>query len=109
MEKRLDTQETDSAPKPSQFSTPISTRKRPQQEQTPDAATPSSTSSSTPVGRRGRGRPRKELVPPTFDDMPENATKEELNKWKKAKTTELWRSVPEFEHFHVYKPKSKWK
>ena len=30
------------------------------------------------------------LEPPSFDDKPENATKEELLKWKKKKNTAMW-------------------
>ena len=38
-----------------------------------------------------RGRPRKTLLPPTFDDFPEDGTEEEKFKWKKAKISQQWR------------------
>ena len=38
-----------------------------------------------------RGRPRKQLIPPSLDDAPVNASKEEMNQWKAAKKTAQWR------------------
>ena len=39
---------------------------------------------------RGCGCPRKALIPPSYDDKPENVSKEELLKWKKQKNTAEW-------------------
>ena len=39
---------------------------------------------------RGRGCPRKASIPPSYDDKPENVSKEELLKWKKRKNTVEW-------------------
>ena len=46
-------------------------------------ATPSSHDTVSPGSTphvRGRGRPRKALIPPSYDDKPENVSKEELLK-----------------------------
>ena len=40
---------------------------------------------------RGRGRPRKELIKPNFDDFPIDGTDEEQKRYVKKKRTELWR------------------
>ena len=42
------------------------------------------------VGKK-RGRPRKELLPPSYDDCPENATPAQIKKWKAAKKSAEWR------------------
>ena len=39
----------------------------------------------------GRGRPRKELVKPTFDDFPIDGTEAEQKRYIKKKRTEIWR------------------
>ena len=39
----------------------------------------------------GRGRPRKELVKPTFDDFPIEGTEEEQKRYVKKKRMEIWR------------------
>ena len=38
-----------------------------------------------------RGRPHKDLIPPTKDDMPVNASKAEMLRWKKKYNTAVWR------------------
>ena len=38
----------------------------------------------------GRGRPRKQLIPPSYDDCPANASAEVISKWKKAKSVAQW-------------------
>ena len=38
-----------------------------------------------------RGRPRKELVKPTYEDFPIEASEEEQKRYIKKKRTELWR------------------
>ena len=38
-----------------------------------------------------RGRPRKVLQPPSYDDCPVNASAEEMKKWQKRKNSEKWR------------------
>ena len=40
---------------------------------------------------RGRGRPRKQLVKPNYDDFPIEGTDEEQKKYIKKKRTEIWR------------------
>ena len=46
---------------------------------------------STPTSSRHvHGHPHKTLEPPSFDEKPENATKEELLKWKKKNTAMWW-------------------
>ena len=40
---------------------------------------------------RGRGRPRKQLVKPTFEDFPLDASEEDQKKYIKKKRTEMWR------------------
>ena len=40
---------------------------------------------------RGHGRPRKELIKPTFEDFPIDGTDEEQKRYVKKKCTELWR------------------
>ena len=47
------------------------------------------TSVSKPRG--SRGRPRKEPQPPSADDKPLNASKEELMRWQKKFNTRKWR------------------
>ena len=39
----------------------------------------------------GQGRPRKELVKPSFDDFPIDASEEEQKQYIKKKRTEMWR------------------
>ena len=46
--------------------------------------------SHTPTSR-ARGRPRKSLQPPTMDDKPIGATKEELLCWQKKLNAATWR------------------
>ena len=59
-------------------------------------ATSTASSTLTPLiggvqlGRR-RGRPRKLLEQPTFDDYPTDATEKEQEAWVKRKNTEMWR------------------
>lgn len=66
-----------------------------------EMGTPRSTSSVE--SKRGRGRPRKELTMPTLADYPQNASKDELAHWWKAKQSEVWRyqklSGPEGEDY----------
>lgn len=56
----------------------------------------SSASSLTPslsqmsLGRR-RGRPRKAVTKPTYDDFPIDGTTSEQERWVRAKNTEVWR------------------
>ena len=40
---------------------------------------------------RGRGRPRKPVVKPTFEDFPVDGSLEEQKIYQKQKTTKLWR------------------
>ena len=47
-------------------------------------------SSRTPTSR-ARGRPRKSLQPPTMDDKPIGATKEEFLHWQKKFNVATWR------------------
>ena len=57
-----------------------------------DTVSPGSTPQSVSALRvRGRGHPRKALIPPSYDNKPENVSKEELLKWKKQKNTAEWR------------------
>ena len=103
-------------PKGLKFSTPTSTGRRtrktksitPQTPQTPETSQSSSDRISdvqslssndttcTPqmdklsLGK-GRGRPRKEVKPPTMDDFPYDGTEEERTCYIKAKTSEMWR------------------
>ena len=44
------------------------------------------TPSSSYTSKRRRGRPQKTLEPPTFDDIPENASREEILKWQEKRT-----------------------
>ena len=102
-------------PKGLQFSTPTSTGRRtckaknitPQTPQTPE--TPQSSDRMSDVESlssndttctpqmdklslgKGRGRPRKEVKPPTMDDFPYDGTEEERTRYIKAKTSEMWR------------------
>ena len=56
-----------------------------------DMVSPGSTPQLVSAPRvRGCGRPRKALIPPSYDDKPENVSKEELLKWKKRKNTAEW-------------------
>ena len=52
-----------------------------------EMGTPRSTSSVE--SKWGPGRPRKELTMPTLADYPQNASKEELAHWWKAKQSEV--------------------
>ena len=53
-----------------------------------DMVSPGSTPQSVSALRvRGCGHPRKALIPPSYDDKPENVSKEELLKWKSSVTT----------------------
>ena len=45
---------------------------------------------SSYTSKHGPGRPQKTLEPPTFDDKPENASREEILKWQKKKNTAKW-------------------
>ena len=40
---------------------------------------------------RGRGRPRKQLTKPNYDDFPIHGTDEEQKRYIKKKRTEIWR------------------
>ena len=40
---------------------------------------------------RGRGRPRKQLVEPSYDGYPVDGSEEEKKRWLKMKATEQWR------------------
>ena len=40
---------------------------------------------------RGHGRPRKQLVKPTFDDFPIDGSEQEQKRYIKKKHTEMWR------------------
>ena len=52
---------------------------------------PNITPGSTPTsGRCAHGWRHKALEPPSFDDQPENATKDKLLKWKKKNTAMWW-------------------
>ena len=66
-----------------------------------EMGTPRSTSSVE--SKWGPGRPHKELTMPTLADYPQNASKEELAHWWKAKQSEVWRyqklSGPEGEDY----------
>ena len=66
-----------------------------------EMGTPRTTSSVE--SKRGPGRPCKELTMPTLADYPQNASKEELAHWWKAKQSEVWRyqklSGPEGEDY----------
>ena len=56
-----------------------------------DTVSPDSTPQSVSAHHvRGRGHPRKALIPPSYDNKPENVSKEELLKWKKQKNTAEW-------------------
>ena len=63
---------------------------------TTDVSITSSQSSLTPscgslsLGR-GRGRSHKALQPPSYDDYPADASKEEKERWVRQKATEHWR------------------
>ena len=66
-----------------QFATPTSS-----QDMLSPGSTPQSVSA---LHVRGYGHPRKALIPPSYDDKPENVSKEELLKWEKCKNTAEWR------------------
>ena len=40
---------------------------------------------------RGRGRPRKKVQPPSYDDYPVDAPKDVQERWVQKKATEQWR------------------
>ena len=75
----------------------------------PGPSTPAPSEMGTPrsipsvESKRGPGRPHKELKMPTLADYPQNASKEELAHWWKAKQSEVWRnqklSGPEGEEY----------
>ena len=90
------------------FSTPVITRSNSRNsdrqsldldqsmESTPLSSSYDSVLGSTPgsgsvTGRRGRGRPRKELVDPRNEKPPENLSKSELQMWNKRHKTKVWR------------------
>ena len=67
-----------------------------------DAVSPGSTPQSVSAHHvRGRGRPRKALIPPSYDDKPENVSKEELLKWKKRKNKGRHQFTHTLKNLHV--------
>ena len=95
------------APKLLNFSTPRSSRKAKNVATPPTPSTPgtfqsisdveslSSTGTTPEMSKlslgRGRGRPRKPVVKPTFEDYPVDGTLEEQKIYQKQRTTKLWR------------------
>ena len=69
------------SPVSSQVATPAS------QKQLSTGSTPESHGG---IHGRAWGHPRKALISPTYDDLPQNASKEEILKWKKCKNTAAW-------------------
>lgn len=58
------------------------------------ATTPTSSVVESPeptTTRTKRGRPRKELVPPSYDDFPVSGTAEQQKHWMKMKSVQYWR------------------
>ena len=77
----------------------------------PSPSTPTTSEMGTPrttssvESKRGPGRPHKQLTMPMLADYPQNASKEELAHWWKAKQSEVWRyqklSGPEGEDYRM--------
>ena len=77
------------------------------------ASTPTSSvveSPETTTTHTKRGRPRKDLVPPSYDDFPASGTAEQQKNWMKKKSVQYWRyqklSRPGGEDYH--KQESTW-
>ena len=95
------------APKLLDFTTPRSSRKAKNVATPPTPSTPgtfqsisdveslSSTGTTPEMSKlslgRGRGRPRKPVVKPTFEDFPVDGSLEEQKIYRKQRTTKLWR------------------
>ena len=84
------------AVQPSSFETPCSSKLRPYAAPASPASTVDSLDSfkdpeqdRTPVIHK-RGRTRKVLQPPSYDDRPVNASAEEIKKWQKHKNSKKW-------------------
>ena len=114
MEKRFSQPQTSHTYTPGADSTSFTTPQRPTQFQSSTPVTPATPTdseasymnisgvsyspadtavtpqmSSMKLGQ-GHGHPCKQLIPPSFDECPPDASPEEVNRWKKAKTAAEW-------------------
>ena len=103
------------AVQPSSFETPRTSKHRPYAAPASPASTVDSLDSfkdpeqdRTPVIHK-RGRPRKVLQPPSYDNCPVNASAEEMKKWQKRKNSEKWwyKNLCQVRHLNIGRKKRK--